>query len=143
MTYISQGMRKMVVERANNCCEYCLTNQDDRLFPFAVDHIIAEKHRGASILENLCWSCYICNSHKGSDIGSIDWDHTEILTPLFHPCRQLWQDHFQVEQETALIKPLTAEGRVTVFLLRLNSEEQLMTRHILIRLGRYPCNKGE
>jgi hypothetical protein len=39
-----------------------------------VDHIIAEKHGGQTLAENLALSCSLCNQAKGSDIASIDPD---------------------------------------------------------------------
>ena len=136
MTYISSKLRREVVERAGNCCEYCLLNQEDIFFKFEIDHIIAEKHNGSSESDNLCLSCPDCNAFKGSDIGSID-AVTGKLTPLFNPREQIWRDHFQLN--LGIIEPKTAEGRVTVFLLRLNQEERVIDRLELINAGRYPC----
>lgn len=56
--------------------------------------------------------------------------------PLFNPRRQRWSEHFQLNR--AHIEPLTAEGRVTVFLLRLNDSERIVERELLIPLDRYP-----
>src|SRR4051812_47358880 len=122
MSYIDAALRRQVRDRAENCCEYCLLDQGDHLFSFHVEHIVAEKHGGATIANNLCLSCPECNCYKGSDLGSID-PETGLLTPLFNPRTQAWSDHLALEDN--IIKPLTAEGRVTVFLLRLNSDEQL------------------
>jgi hypothetical protein len=46
VTYISPQLRRAVIERAGNCCEYCRISQDDQFFAFEIDHIIAEKHGG-------------------------------------------------------------------------------------------------
>ena len=105
--------------------------------PFDLDLIIPEKHGGTTTPDNVCWSCYLCNGYKGSDIGSIDWDGSGKLTPLFNPRQQDWNEHFHFDTSTAMIEPLTPEGRVTVFLLRLNSGEQVAARRRLMQLGRY------
>jgi hypothetical protein len=136
MTYVHAELRQSVITRAGNCCEYCLLGQEDNTFPFHVDLIISEKHGGKSEDDNLCLSCPYCNLFKGTDIGSID-PETDSLTRLFNPRKQTWSDHFQLNG--ALIEPLTPEGRVTVFLLRLNRPEQLTERTGLMTLGRYPC----
>ena len=92
MTYVSVALRRQVVDRAGNCCEYCKVNQEDRYLPYEIDHIIAEKHVIAekhgrpTTAENLCWSCHICNSLKGSDISSVDWDGTGATS---HRCSTL------------------------------------------------------
>lgn len=139
MTYISAALRREVIQRAHNCCEYCRVSQEDRFWPNEVDHIIAEKHGGPTTLDNLSWSCYLCNGYKGSDIGSIDWGGSERLTPLFNPRQQLWGEHFHIDVQSGFLHPLTAEGRVTVFLLRLNSDEYIKSRLLLLETGRYPC----
>lgn len=136
MTYIPLRLRRQVIQRANGCCEYCRVKQGDRAIDFAIDHIIAEKHGGATDADNLCLSCYTCNSYKGSDIVSAD-PETGVATFLFHPRRQKWNEHFQIND--VFIDPISAEGRVTVFLLRLNSSERLAERELLIHLGEYPC----
>lgn len=137
MSYVSAELRRRVINRAGGCCEYCRTNQQDRFIPFEIDHVVAIKHGGETEPENLCLSCNRCNELKGSDIASAD-PETGKATFLFHPRRQQWHDHFQLDG--VLIEPLTPEGRVTVFLLRLNSPARLIEREMLIRLGRYPCN---
>jgi len=107
-----------------------------RLLPFEIDHIISEKHAGATISENLCLACYRCNSYKGSDIASTD-PLTGAATYRFHPRQQVWEAHFQLDE--AILKPLSPEGRVTVFLLRFNVASQIAQRKALIMEKRYPC----
>ena len=136
MPRISGQLRRLVVERAGNCCEYCRFSQSDNFLPFEVDHIIAEKHRGKDEPNNLCLSCSDCNGYKGSDIGSID-EETDLLTPLFNPRKHIWAEHFQFNG--AVIEPLTPEGRVTVFLLQFNDPDRVEERAGLIDLNRYPC----
>lgn len=135
-SYIPAELRRLVTERAGGCCEYCRMNMADRLLPFEIDHIISEKHRGATEADNLCLACYRCNGYKGTDIASAD-PITKKATFLFHPRQQQWDDHFHLDDE--MIEPLTAEGRVTVLILRLNAPIQLAQRASLIIAGRYPC----
>ncbi|WP_223342956.1 MULTISPECIES: HNH endonuclease [unclassified Synechocystis] len=52
-SYISPSLRRIVGDRANDCCEYCLIPEALLLSSHHVDHIIAEKHGGHSTLENL------------------------------------------------------------------------------------------
>lgn len=136
MTYIPAELRRAIVTRASGCCEYCLIHQDDYYVSHEADHIISEKHGGQTDLNNLCLSCLECNRYKGSDVGSID-QVTDSFVALFNPRKMLWADHFQLKAN--VIVPLTAQGRVTVFLLQLNSKERLQKRAILIPIERYPC----
>ena len=140
MTYISVELRRLVVERARICCEYCLQGQAENPFSFHIEHIISEKHRRQTRAENLCLSCPDCNAFKGSDIGSIDED-TGLLTFLFNPHNHQWAHHFRLNG--AAIEPQTPEGRVTVFLLRLNNEERIAERTLAVELGVYPCQNSE
>jgi HNH endonuclease len=61
MTYVSAHLRKLVIERANQRCEYCLFPQSAALFSFEMEHIIAEKHRGTTEAENLALACPLSN----------------------------------------------------------------------------------
>jgi len=44
MTYISELLRRQVIERADERCEYCYIHQQDSLYAHEVDHIIPVKH---------------------------------------------------------------------------------------------------
>lgn len=136
MTNVSAELRQLVVTRANSCCEYCLLHQDDHYLSHEVDHIVALKHRGETTHSNLCLSCIDCNRYKGSDIGSFDLE-TQTFTGLYNPRTMRWREHFALND--GFIIPLTAEGRITEFLLRLNSDERITRRRGLILLNRYPC----
>lgn len=126
MTYIPTALRHEVLERAGNRCEYCLLPAHLAFFPHEVDHVVAEKHGGATEIENLALACWRCNRHKGSDLTSFD-PQTRQLSLLFNPRTQVWTEHFAYERE--MIIGLTPEGRATVNLLRLNSDNRLIERH--------------
>ncbi len=134
-TYISAGLRQRVRRRAKNRCEYCLLAEQDAFFAHEPDHIIAEKHGGATTAENLALSCFDCNRFKGSDIASLD-PMTGSLVHLFNPRTDGWEDHFQIEG--GKICPLTAVGRATERLLKLNLRARVEIRATLARAGRFP-----
>ena len=73
-------------------------------------------------------------SVKGSDIASIDLV-TGQMVGLFNPRTQRWSEHFRL-QEDGRIVPLTAVGRVTETLLRLNLPDRLEVRANLNGAGR-------
>ena len=132
---VSVALRREVRLRAQGRCEYCLMPDDEPLYPHEADHIIAIKHRGPTVSENLAYACFECNRAKGSDIASLD-PETDALTPLYSPRTQVWRDHFRFNGP--IIQPLTPIGRVTVFILRLNSPVRVTSRGNLMRAGRYP-----
>lgn len=84
--HISAALRREIINRAGGCCEYCLSSAEDRPIDFVIDHIIAEKHGGPTQSDNLCLCCYWCNSYKGSDLSSVDWEADQAIMPLFNPC---------------------------------------------------------
>lgn len=65
--YISVELRRLVIERADNLCEYCLNSAVDRSSGCQIDHIISVKHGGATTEDNLCYACIFCNLQKGTD----------------------------------------------------------------------------
>lgn len=135
MTYIPEPLRRLVAERAGGRCEYCLLHEDDTFFIHEIDHIYAEKHGGATTEDNLCSACADCNRYKGSDICSLDPETGAVVT-LYHPRHTRWVEHFRLS-DTGIIEPLTACGRVTTRLLRMNRLDVAADRARLIALGRY------
>lgn len=117
--WVPAALRSLTIDRARGRCE----------------HIIARKHQGETIVENLAWSCAVCNGFKGSDIASID-PETGRIVRLFNPRTDEWDKHFELRG--AMIVPLTAEGRVTEYLLKFNLPRLVQARQELILQGRYP-----
>jgi hypothetical protein len=134
-THIPAALRRLVEERAAFRCEYCLLPTTVAfLRPHEADHIVAEKHGGATEAENLALACWRCNRHKGTDLASFD-PKIGDLTRLFNPRTQLWCTHFRLEG--AKLVGITAEGRTTVRLLRLDTPERTIERQRMIILGQY------
>ena len=61
---VSEATRRLVAERADFLCEYCLLNEADGFFAFQTDHIISRKHGGVSDPANLAFACPVCNRRK-------------------------------------------------------------------------------
>lgn len=134
-TRISASLRREVRERARERCEYCLLAESQVFFPHEPDHLIALKHGGRTLSENLAWACFDCNRFKGANIASID-GVTGELAPFFNPRTQRWSEHFRLEG--GLIIALTATGRVTEKILRLNLPKRVEVRQRLAAIGKYP-----
>jgi hypothetical protein len=135
--YISDELRRQVITRADNLCEYCLLDIEDTYLGGEVDHIISIKHGGATEANNLAYTCQPCNRNKGSDLGSMHWPSGQLVR-FFNPRTDRWADHFELSG--AFIKPLTEIGEVTARILGFNSEERLQERQGLIEEGRYPSS---
>jgi len=131
-SHVSAALRRLVRERASECCEYCLIHEAVTWALHTIDHIIAEKHGGTTTADNLALACTVCNSRKGSDLSSMD-EQTGAIEPIFNPRRDRWVDHFQLIQ--GRIEPCTAKGRATTRLLRLNEPNRIEERVLLVATG--------
>ena len=130
MPDIEPALREFVRLRAAGLCEYCRISERCTLVEHEIDHVIAVKHGGRAVVENLALCCTVCNRFKGSDIASID-PETGQLTPLFHPRIDCWDDDHELRNGE--IFGLTAKGRVTVRLLRMNRLTRIKERQLLQR----------
>lgn len=119
-----------VWERAGRKCEYCQFPSVYALVPFQIDHIIAEKHGGQTVLANLALACFYCNNYKGPNIAGLD-QHTQEIVRLFHPRNDRWEDHFR--WIGAILHGTTDIGRTTVQVLNINREDAILVRQSLLR----------
>jgi 5-methylcytosine-specific restriction endonuclease McrA len=99
---IPAELRRLVIERARGCCEYCGAQAGFSSDPFTVDHIIPRSLGGSTNLENLAYSCFGCNQHKSVRVSASD-PVTESLVPLFHPRRDPWKEHFARNNDFTLM----------------------------------------
>jgi hypothetical protein len=133
---VSASLRQQIRDRSAGRCEYCRISEADVFFPHQPDHVIAIKHGGMTAVDNLAWSCFLCNRYKGSDLASID-PETQKVTRLYHPRNDLWAGHFAIDG--ARIVGVSAAGRATVSLLRFNLPASIRARRLLISLKRWPA----
>lgn len=140
MSYVSAGLRRQVVTRADNMCEYCVIHEDDTFFGCEVDHIISQKHGGPTQADNLAYACMICNRNKGSDVGSIVPPLSSgVFSRFFNPRIDAWSEQFALDESDGItIRPLTGAGVVTARIFGFNSSERLLERQALRDVGRYP-----
>ena len=124
-TYIPAPLRRLVEQRSGHKCEYCLLPTEVAFFVHEIDHVIPEKHGGITGSDNLALTCWRCNRHKGTDLGSFD-SQTGEFSFLFNPRTQKWSEHFSRSQADLL--GLTPEGRTTVKLLQMNTDKRRSER---------------
>jgi HNH endonuclease len=124
-----------VIRRAGNHWEYCLLSQTGQEATFHVDHILAEANGGITAQENLAFACVSCSLRKEARQSGVD-PETGKRVSLFHPRRDDWAEHFRwygVEVES-----ITAKGRATIAVLRLNRPSILVIRDEERLRGRFP-----
>ncbi|MDA1055729.1 MAG: HNH endonuclease signature motif containing protein [Planctomycetota bacterium] len=134
---MTPALREQVRQRAKDCCEYCQTPQSCTRLPHEADHIRAQKHKGPTTLTNLGWSCALCNNHKGSDASAFV-PGTDELVRLFNPRVDEWHDHFAWNGPELGGK--TKMALATIELLKINSENRVSLRRMLIEVGLFPPN---
>jgi hypothetical protein len=110
-----------------------LIHQSDTHLGCQVDHVVSEKHGGATEADNLAFSCALCNRAKGTDLGSRTVAGEFVR--FFNPRADRWEDHFHLQG--SMFAPKTAIGEVTIKILQLNATERIMERDLLMRIGRY------
>ena len=133
--HVPAQLRRLVRHCAEFLCEYCLLHEDDGYVGFQVDHIISEKHGGATAAENLALACACCNRAKGSDVAVVD-QRTGSAVRLFNPRTDVWQDHRRLVGARIEWRPLI--GEATVQLLKMNGEARVLEREELRRHRKYP-----
>lgn len=137
MAAISSELRQFVWTRAGGSCEYCRIQARFDPLPFGIDHIRPQYHHGATAAENLCVSCFNCNTFKAVNVAGHDPDTGE-LTPLFHPRHDDWDAHFA--WDGPFLQGLTAIARTTIDVLRMNLPERVEHRRLLMQLGVFPSS---
>lgn len=137
-TYIPVEMRRIATVRAHYLCEYCLIHADDTYWGCQIDHIISEKHGGATTVDNLAHTYTFCNRNKGSDIGSMlaaTKPQERQFVRFFNPRIDRWSNHFHLDR--IVITPLTAIGKITANILGFNHVDRLLEQQELQALCHY------
>jgi len=118
---ISATVRQQVRLRARFLCEYCHSSEEFSAARFEIDHIQPRSRGGSDRLDNLALACQRCNSHHYNFVQGRDPKTLEDVT-LFHPRRQIWNEHFIWIQDGVKILGVTETGRATAVRFDLNDE---------------------
>jgi hypothetical protein len=134
---LSAKDRDFVAERACFLCEYCRISQDFSTVNFSVEHIVPAALGGTNALDNLAYSCQLCNNHKFTHTHAIDPETRESV-PLFHPRQDQWDAHFRWSDDFQMIVGISPTGRATVDKLHLNRKGAVNLRRVLHADGSHP-----
>jgi HNH endonuclease len=135
MTAIPASLRRLVIQRADNRCEYCGISQIGQVATFHIDHIVPVVASGKTIAENLALACVSCSLRKGAR-QTLEDSETGKTVSIFNPRQQVWKEHFT--WNGVQVVGLTATGRATVRALDLNRLTMLAIRAEEELLGRHP-----
>jgi HNH endonuclease len=84
------------------------------------DHILPRSKGGDTSFQNLCLACRTCNEFK-SDTTQANDPLTGVPVQLFNPRLQKWAEHFTWSFDSTKVEGLTATGRATIVVLRMNN----------------------
>lgn len=134
MRYIPAQLRRSVIRRAANRCEYCKLAQAGQAATFHIDHVIPIAAGGKTVIENLALACVSCSLSKSARLTVIDPESDEEVS-IFNPRLQRWPEHFYWDGVYLIGR--TATGRATIAALDLNrsiivairTEETFFHRH--------------
>lgn len=135
MKDVPQRLRRLVLKRAGERCEYCGLSQIGQEATFHIDHVVPRSAGGRTTEANLALACVSCSLRKESRRSAVD-PLTGRRVALFNPRRQHWPDHFRW-QKTSVV-PLTATGRATVAALKMNRPLIVAIRVEESDRGRHP-----
>ena len=134
---VSRRLQRLVNQRAHSCCEYCISQEAYSPDPFSTEHIFPEILGGSSAEDNLACACQGCNNFKHIKTTALD-PITLQEVPLFHPRRDVWHEHFAWSRDLTELVGLTPTGRATIAELRLNRENVVNLRRVLILAEKQP-----
>ena len=135
--YIPSEIRRVVIARANNQCEYCLTPMEWLPEILEIEPVYPLVAGGQTELSNLAYACPACNRYKHNRITAVD-PETKKAVSLFHPRKDRWQDHFTWSEDLSIIIGITATGRSTVATLRMNRRSVQKFRKALVAVHQHP-----
>ena len=135
--YVPDDVRRQVRDRYANCCAYCRAAEHLSVAIFEIEHIVPRSADGQTVLENLCLACPSCNRYKSDRTEALDLKSQERV-PLFSPNRDVWDDHFSWNDDATEIIGLTATGRSTIELLRMNRPQLVRLRRMWVAMGEHP-----
>lgn len=107
------SLRSRVATRAGDCCEYCRSPERFATHPFSVEHVEPRSQGGADDEANLALACQGCNNHKYIRTTGTD-PTTGLDEALYHPRRDVWEDHFIWSEDWCEVLGWSPTGRATV-----------------------------
>lgn len=134
---IPKEKRRLVIERAQERCEYCQCRSDYATETFAIEHVIPVSRGGNDDLRNLALACSSCNGRKYNKLEVIDPASGEMV-PLFNPRLQRWGEHFAWSKDYTQVIGLTATGRATAAALQMNQQNMINLRKAMFIIGVHP-----
>ena len=94
MVTISVTLRRLVIQKAADRCEYCSLSQAGQAATFHIDHITPVVAGGTTTANNLALACVSCSLRKAAR-QMVEDPETGEKVLIFNPRQQVWKEHFQ------------------------------------------------
>ena len=134
---MNKSLRKRLKDRAQYLCEYCLSPESFCPTYYEGDHITPVSAGGDNAFENFANACGGCNNNKSNATHAIDPSIGQSV-PLYNPRIHVWEDHFCWNDTYTLMEGISPIGRATIPKLKLNREEVVNLRTLLVSAGLHP-----
>jgi hypothetical protein len=118
----------LIRQRYAYACGYCDVTEISAGGVLTIDHYHPLSADGDDNLDNLVYACVRCNQYKHTY-----WPTSEERARGFrilHPLHDIRAAHYQLDNKTGQLEPLTETGRFHIALLRLNRPQ--LVQHRLI-----------
>ncbi len=76
---IPLSLRRLVIQRSGDRCEYCGISQLGQVATFHIDHVIPVVAGGETSAENLALACVSCSLRKGARQELVDVESGECV----------------------------------------------------------------
>lgn len=135
---MNKSLRKRVKERARYLCEYCLSPERFCTAYYEGDHITPSSAGGKDEFENFANTCGGCNNNKSNATHAVD-PFTGQIVSLYNPRIHIWAEHFCWNDTYLVMIGTSPIGRATIKKLKLNREEVVNLRTVLLAVGVHPA----
>ena len=136
-SYILVDLRRRIRAHFQDHCAFCRTPESLTVVIFEFEHILPRSIGGETTFENLCLSCPTCNRYKSDRTFGSSHEPTQ-RTPLFHPHRETWTEHFEWNENSTELIGLTRTGVATIDVLRMNRPQLVRVRRLWVAMGGHP-----
>lgn len=85
--YITVEEQQLIIERAQQRCEYCQCPMAYSAQPYVFEHVIPVVRGGETSLDNLALACGGCNGYKYTKIEAFDVNIRQLSSGVQHKCK--------------------------------------------------------
>jgi len=101
MSSIPTSLRRLVIQRSSDRCEYCCISQIGQVATFHIDHVIPVVAGGETTSDNLALACVSCSLRKGARQEIEDVETGETVNIFFQSPSTIMEQAFPLGRCTS------------------------------------------